>query len=498
MRGLLYDFPLFDGGMFYAMIGDVQAHGYRLPEFTSYNGGAIPFDYPPLAFYLAAVLNDVFGISRVTLMQLLPAVASAATVGAFYLLAERLLKSYWAVLVATFAFATLPASFSWMIVGGGLTRSLGFLFAVLALGQLHKLYAETSPRQVAITSVFVSLTVLTHLEMTLFLGISAVVMFLFFGNTREGIRASVAVVAITLIATAPWWAIVLSRDGLAPWLDTGSSRPIVGIGSIAALFKMDLARPALVDLIGLLAVLGLIFRVIKREFFLPSWVLALAIFMPWVFTRLVSVPAALLVGYVMVEYVWPWMRDGLPGMSLRRPPPAWLAPYFVVFFVVSSGFSGVQADRYVLVDLSSSARDAMHWTADNTAPDAKFLVVTGRAWYQDHVSEWFPTLAERTSAGTIQGREWFGSFQQQVDMHGDLEKCAAGPASCLERWSGQAGEDFGYIYVSRESPPELSSQGVEECCAGLRTDLLHSQGYKVVYENKAATIFERVSPSNAP
>jgi hypothetical protein len=114
------------------------------------------------------------------------------------------------------------------------------------------------------------------------------------------------------------------------------------------------------------------------------------------------------------------------------------------------------------------------------------------------VSEWFPTLAERTSGGTIQGREWFGSFQQQVDLHEDLEKCAVGPASCVERWSTHAGEPFDYIYVSRESPPELSKQGLEECCAGLRTDLLHSDGYKVVYENKAATIFERVSPPGAP
>src|SRR5690606_5306348 len=118
LNGFWSDFPLFDGGMFYVMIGDLQENGYRLPAFISYNGGDIPFNYPPLAFYLAAALDDL-GFSRTWVMQALPAASSAATVGALYLLAEPFLRSRWAALSATFAFAVMPETFSWMIVGGG-------------------------------------------------------------------------------------------------------------------------------------------------------------------------------------------------------------------------------------------------------------------------------------------------------------------------------------------------------------------------------------------
>jgi hypothetical protein len=40
------DFPLNDGGLFYTMIKDLMANGYRLPVTTSYNHLNLPFAYP--------------------------------------------------------------------------------------------------------------------------------------------------------------------------------------------------------------------------------------------------------------------------------------------------------------------------------------------------------------------------------------------------------------------------------------------------------------------
>ena len=48
-------FPVNDGGMFYAMARDIQSAGYLLPRYTDYNGGEIPFVYPPLTLYAAAL-----------------------------------------------------------------------------------------------------------------------------------------------------------------------------------------------------------------------------------------------------------------------------------------------------------------------------------------------------------------------------------------------------------------------------------------------------------
>src|SRR3954454_12576206 len=65
------DFPLNDGGLFYAMVRDIQAAHYHLPAYTSYNGGHIPFGYSPFAFYLTALLNSATGVSLITLFRLL-------------------------------------------------------------------------------------------------------------------------------------------------------------------------------------------------------------------------------------------------------------------------------------------------------------------------------------------------------------------------------------------------------------------------------------------
>jgi hypothetical protein len=450
----------------------------------------VPFHYPPFAFYLAAVLDDA-GFSRIAVMQALPALASAATVGAVFLLAEPFLRSRWAALSATFAFAVMPETFSWMIVGGGLTRAMGFLFAVLALGQLYRMYTRPERRYVALSALFVALTVLTHLEMTLFLALSAGVMFAFSGLNLDGVRRTATVVVAAFVATAPWWGTLMVRDGLDPWLNTGSSRGILGEGSLRVLSHLNLTGQFFVDLLWPLALFGVVICIMRREFFLPVWLLAIALLMPWVFTRLASVPAALLIGSVLVAYAWSWLRAGMPGMRLRAPPPAWLAPGFVVVVVASSLMSGIEGNRHVLVTLSDDARRAMAWVEDNTSESDRFLVVTGRPWYHDHAAEWFPALAGRESVATIQGREWLGHFGDQVEMHRELQACRDRDVACLERWEVERLTGFTYVYVSRELPTDLEGRGVTECCGPLRDSLFASDGYRVAYQNSAATVFVR-------
>ena len=137
------DFPLNDGGLFYVMVRDIQRAHYHLPAFTSYNDAHIPFGYSPLAFYLAAVLNDS-GFDLFTLFRVLPFIASTLSIVAFYLLARQMVQSRAAIAVAVIAFAIVPRGFVWLLMGGGLTRSFGYLFALLSLHQVWMLYTRRS------------------------------------------------------------------------------------------------------------------------------------------------------------------------------------------------------------------------------------------------------------------------------------------------------------------------------------------------------------------
>jgi hypothetical protein len=62
---LRHDFPLNDGGLFHAMAADLRANGFVPPAHTSCGAGDIPFAYPPLGLYLAAVLDFVTPLSLV-------------------------------------------------------------------------------------------------------------------------------------------------------------------------------------------------------------------------------------------------------------------------------------------------------------------------------------------------------------------------------------------------------------------------------------------------
>ena len=83
-------FPLNDGGLFYAMIVDLQEARYALPMYATYNSAAIPFAYPPLAFYLTGLLADLLHISTLDIVRILPAIVSGLTIPAFYLLAREI------------------------------------------------------------------------------------------------------------------------------------------------------------------------------------------------------------------------------------------------------------------------------------------------------------------------------------------------------------------------------------------------------------------------
>jgi hypothetical protein len=104
------DFPLVDGGMFYAMIRDLQAAHFSLPLVTTYNQLQIPYAYPPLGFYLAATKNSIFGISILKIIQWLPLIFNIFTIPIFYLLLKRMLDSEPRAALAVLIFSLTPNS----------------------------------------------------------------------------------------------------------------------------------------------------------------------------------------------------------------------------------------------------------------------------------------------------------------------------------------------------------------------------------------------------
>ncbi len=499
-------FPLNDGGLFYAMTEDLRHNGYRLPEFTSYNQESIPFGYPPLGFYATGFVAGVTPLSLLDGFRFLPLLASCLTIPAFYLLSRRLMPSQAAVAASVFAFALVPRSFVWMLMGGGVTRAPGFLFAILALVVVQRLYAERRWACLPAAAALCALTLLSHLEAAWFLAVSIGLFFLAFGRHRMGVAASLALAGSTLLLAAPWWVEVLSDHGTGPFrasFETGGS--FFTDAATRRFIFVSLARGAATSepffpLIGALALLGAIVSLATRRWFLPAWCVAIVLLDARAFPTFTTVPVAMLAGVGLVEVVLPALvragqaqavnGNGRTPATLAAPRAAGLAllafAAFATFAAVERA-PGMGGEGEYLRGLSRDERRAMSWVSAETPAEARFLVVPDTSWETARAAEWFPLLAQRVSVATVQGSEWLPDqeFGRRVDDYYYALDCGFKTSVCLDQWSQATGRAFSYVYVRKTN--------MGQCCATLVTSLREDVRYAVVYDGPGATIFAAAS-----
>ena len=484
---LAADFPLNDGGMFYTMATDLQANGYQIPELTSYNFDAIPFAYPPLAFYAAAWLDAVTPLAMIDVFRILPLATSIALMGAFALLARRLLPGNVAVLSSVVAFAFIPFSYEWMIMGGGLTRSLGFLFAILALHEVHRLYVDRRMVCVLTTGLLGGLCALSHLEMLLFFSFSTALFFATYGRSWDAARSTAAAAAVSLVVSAPWWISVLALHGLDPFLAAISTGSPSAVNPVLTFIVFRPTDEPLFAIIAALGLFGAAWSMARGQWLIPTWVLACGILDPRGFGNIVSVPIALLAGTAVASVLLPLLTAGVETGQRRWILPGVVCGCLFVYALIGA----LVATPQLLTALEPDERDAMAWIAANTPADAEFAVVTDQAWPVDRSAEWFPLLANRRSVATVQGNEWIrGQFGRSLDLYSDLQLCADKSSTCIDEWRAEYGMHFDYIYIPKTA--ELQPGVVrhpDECCAALRMSLRADSRFDVVYDGEGATVF---------
>jgi hypothetical protein len=493
---LMSDFPLNDGGMFMQAIIDLRHASFRLPDTLNYNGLPIAYAYPPLGFYVAGLAASVTNASLFTLLRIIPTLFSMLTLVAFMLLAHDVLRKRESVVIASLAFALVPRSHNWEIMGGGLTRSIGFFFAILAIWQARRLFTRRSHWNLALTSVFGALACLSHLEMGMFVAFSAALFFLVFERNRQGLRDSIVVAAVVLVLTSPWWGTVIARHGLGPFLNAGQTGNHSLVSLLVLLVSPNWGQEPFFPLFGALGFLGLFFALARRQYFLPLWLAAGLLIDPRKFETEAMVPMSMLVAVAIVDLLIPLIQERPVTRSsfhLNRRAMAWVSPLVVglliTYGLVSAFATASQGD----IGLSSSERQAMGWVYDSTAPDSRFIVISGDSWPLDRSGEWLPVLTDRVSASTVQGYEWMpgGAYETQKEAYRALQDCTTMAVGCVDEWSHKYNTSFDYVYIATR---EASPAGVyprAACCGGLAASFASDPNYTLVFQNDGATIFER-------
>jgi hypothetical protein len=487
------DFPLNDGGLFYVMARDLQQAHYHLPAYTSYNGAHIPFAYSPFTFYLAAALSDLLGRGSASLLlaiRLLPFLASTACIAAFYPFARAMVTSRAATAASLIAFAIVPRGFVWLLMGGGLTRSFGYLFALLALYWIWLLYTRRSLRYVPLAALFSALTALSHLGTAPFVAFSAVLFFLFRGRHREGVMGSGLVGLGALALTSPWWGTVIATHGVGPFLAARATSGSPGWGTLLVLGRLALGTTGegMFPLIWALALLGVLWCVRERRALLPTWWAVILMLDPRAGTTYAAAPVAMLAGIGAVRVLWPLvMLRGGAAPPARRPVVLAVFALLLAGSILSAASDDptYAGETRVLQALTPADRAAMRWVAVHTDTLARVLVLSNVPWQIDRVSEWFPVLTERVSVATVQGTEWIprGAFGASIRRQWRLSACANGTTACLDSLRRDPALRFTHVYAP--------SGPTDRCCRALVAAMHRDPRFEMVYDGRGATIFAR-------
>jgi len=263
------NFPLLDGGLFYAMARDLLANDFHWPLTTSYNQLDIPFAYPPLGIFLLAWLHRLSGVNLLVLMRWIPALVSLLTLPMVYLLARQLLESAEEAALATLLFATLPRAYEWIIMGGGVTRAPGTLFYIAFAWAAYQAFSHRSWKMAIWAGLFGGLVVLTHPERALHAAAAGLLFWLWLERSRQGTLRALLIGGGTLLVSAPWWGTVLTRYGggmLTLAAQAGGPRWLFW----APLLQLDFTDEIL-PLTALLAIYGAFLAWKDGQRLLPVW-----------------------------------------------------------------------------------------------------------------------------------------------------------------------------------------------------------------------------------
>lgn len=478
---LKLDFPIHDGGLFYLIIRQIKLENFALPWSIPYNGENLPFAYPPFGFYFAAILDLVLKIDPLTSLRVVPMAISLFSLFAVFLLARSIFDSTRMAVLTVFVFLFTPISLLWSTMGGGITRSFGLLFSILALWQVHRLYLTRKRGHVLPASVLCALTILSHPETAWFLFYSATIFWWFFGRNRTGLLNSISVVLLTLVMVLPWVYMIYSRYGMTifqPFLDNGSSLLQSLVNMIFYTFTGE-SNFAIIKALGLI---GIIACLLNRRYFLPVWFIAPFLLQTRAADQRASIVIALLAA-VAISYIVIPLSEIFQSERRRR---IFLVSFFILF-VVYLPFNFQFSLPSFYKQLSHAELGAIEWVKVYTPENAQFATVQAHLWFADHHTEWLSVLGARKSQNLVQGYEWYPNFTERVGVQRDLALCGKEGVSCLYDWMNKNDIEINYIFLVKEcvlpDQPDINS------CETLYNSLQSSPNFETVYENSEVEIF---------
>ena len=424
-------FPFRGGGLFLEFAKQIIENGYYLPSIIpNYTENGVPFAYPPIPFYLEAILIDVLRIPDFTVVNILPAVAAALTVPAFYWLTVELKFSKIARLIALIIYASMPIAFWELLEGSGLAEAFGTLTIICFLAALVRALNSRKVTNYLLAAVFWALCIASgpgsaFASVPTFLLFVSYIILSNWPPDKRKIGLIIFLGLSALILSAPYWLTVVNRYGISFFLEAISgqeSSRSVREDIVRVLFRFDLFSGWAAFWYLAATASGFIWTFATGRWDLWVWLLIMA-FIPREGAWLLSIPASLLAGIGIADWIGPTAiaqaKRNLIGW--RYGVFAFGASALIIVIVIYSPFRAIRDLTYVHPTVDAGTITATEWANINTPVDAEFIIIAS-----SFVDDWIPYLLQRNVLNVYQGTEW-----QPTEFH-RWEKLQAGLGNCTD------------------------------------------------------------------
>lgn len=500
IRGLIsFNFPMTipynGGGLYYAFIQAIIAHQFNYPAYIpNFTADGLPFVYPPLCFYVLAVISIFFHLDPLTLINYSPTIISIINIGLFFLLSKELFAEKKLIYFSSLLFAISPVviypkfftSGSELIHAAGLTLLLlGILFQIrsrkkqklldyLFFGIILGLTIITSPAAAFLLIILYLIDTIIHLTTTK-------------NRLKEILFAFLIAFSISLF----WLINVYTNHGIG-FIVSGflfkqdTSILWFFIKSAAKLSVLNGFSPFYPPWF-LVILIGLGYCLLQKEWFYPFW------FLCWLFSPesyyYLFIPAIFLITICLLKFIIPNLVDNA-RIELNKALLINIVSFILLSMVILHPIALGEINSYKsggdpTKSLSHIQKeqldfDAMNWIAENTPEDSIFIAkdilytTIEEGWMY---GDWFPAISKRTTLNVHFGSEWTGEFEKLWEIDEQIHQISVSEE--LIEFSDENDFNFTHIYV-HNTP--VNQQ--------ILSNLRESNSFTLIYANEYVNIYK--------
>jgi hypothetical protein len=481
--GFSSNLPLNNGGLYLFFSEIIARNNFVYPDFIPYyTENGVPFAYPPLIFYMLALIHQMFQIPLLILFIYIPTMISIVCIFAFYFLVKELFSEKSLILLSTIIFALYLPLISYSAQGLFLVHGVGTLFFMIGLILVIRWMKFDNDRLILFIGLLFGLLLLSSPRCAF--AYALVLLTVAFLNPRKKTFFGLAFIGIiAVLISAPWWITVIRNHGITVLLNGFMLRQPTAVSNVFINIYLTNFYSYQLSLMAI-CLLGLFYYIIKKEFFLPVLFVVLVISGGFGVVTIPLILIIILFSVGMLKVIFPALKYILNADT----PTKTLLPLFftILLLILILGGSYIQNRDFFDYRYSSLKEDeklhieAMYWIHQNTENTSTFIVkdvIASEQKNQFWIGDWFPAITHRKTLNTFYGNEWTNRPQLWL---ADLELSTCKDTYCFENVSSKYNFNYTHVYIIKypENGYVISS-------------FAQSDEYKVIFENSKVMVFKK-------